>query len=141
MAVEGSEQAFESSESFPSLLIARSCEINTTDAASGDSLLHLCARQELERAGVFLVERGAKINVLNGASESVLHLACENGLERLVRLLLEKEADPNVQTSELTNAQTPMHKAILNSHEEILELFIRHKENMGKCLGNFYIEF
>jgi len=67
VAVEGSEQAFESSESFPSLLIARSCEINTTDAASGDSLLHLCARQELERAGVFLVERGARVDKCSDA--------------------------------------------------------------------------
>ncbi len=130
-ATEGCEQAFESAESFPSLLIGRNCEVNTTDS-SGDSILHLCARQQLEKAAVFLVEKKAKINVLNCESESVLHLACENGLGSLVAMLLKKEADPNVQTSELTNSQTPMHKAILNNHEEILELFIRHKETMGK---------
>ncbi len=45
----------------------------------------------------------------------------------LVQLLLEKGADPNAQTTKLANSQTPMHKAILNSHENILNLFIDFK--------------
>jgi ankyrin repeat protein len=53
-------------------------------------------------------------------------LACENGLVRLVEALLESGADPNVQTAKSSNLQTPMHKAILNNHESILELFIMH---------------
>jgi ankyrin repeat protein len=45
----------------------------------------------------------------------------------LVQLLLEKGADPNAQTAKLANSQTPMHKAILNSHENILNLFVDFK--------------
>lgn len=60
-------------------------------------------------------------------SESVLHLACENGMSQLVELLLEREANPNVQTSKLTDSLTPMHKAVLNNHQDILHLFIKHK--------------
>jgi rabankyrin-5 len=58
----------------------------------------------------------------------VLHLACENGLVRLVEALLESGADANVQTAKSSHLQTPMHKAILNNHESILELFIRHNQ-------------
>ena len=48
-------------------------------------------------------------------------------MNNLVQLLLEKGADPNVQTTKLTNSHTPMHKAILNNHENILNLFIDFK--------------
>lgn len=123
-------------ESFPSLLISKNCEINSTDS-NGDTLLHLCARQCLEKAAIFLVDKKAKINVLNNESESCLHLACENGLTDLVSILLKQGADSNIQTSSVTNSQTPMHKAILNNHEDILELFITHKQEMsGKIITN-----
>lgn len=128
LALQQSEQEndFDADDSFPSLLIQRGCEINTIDS-NGDSLLHLCARKALERAALFLVNRQAKVNMLNGQFESVLHIACENGLVNLVeKLLVERDdADPNVQTSKLTFAQTPMHKAIINSHEDIVDLFIK----------------
>jgi ankyrin repeat protein len=119
----------EQADSFPNLLISKGSELNATVDSSGDSLLHLCARQMLEKACVFLVNKQAKINLLNNESESVLHIACENGLGKLVSLLLEKGADPNVQTSKLTNSQTPLHKAILNRHEDIVDLFIGFKMN------------
>lgn len=116
--------------SFPSQLIAKGSDINATDASTGDSLLHACARRALERAALFLVrgkQHQAKINLLNDESESVLHVACENGLGALVSALLERGADPNVQTSKTSGAHTPMHKAMLNNHESILNLFIDFK--------------
>lgn len=123
---------FDLSDSFPNMLIEKGCEINTTDS-NGDSLLHLCARKELEHAAIFLVNKQAKINLLNNDYESVLHVACEYGLMRLADVLLDKNADPNIQTSKLTNSLTPMHKAIFNHHENILQIFIRFK---GRC--NFF---
>ena len=45
----------------------------------------------------------------------------------LVQLLLEKGADPNGQTTKIANSLTPMHKAIINNHENILNLFIDFK--------------
>ena len=57
-------------------------------------------------------------------------MACENGLFNLAQLLLKKLADPNVQTSSQTNSQTPMHKTILSNHENMLDLFIKHREYM-----------
>ena len=50
----------------------------------------------------------------------------------LVQLLLEKGADPNAQTTKIANSQTPMHKAILNNHENILNLFIDYKGEKEK---------
>lgn len=79
---------------------------------------------------MFLASKRAKINMLNSYSESVLHLACENGLGELVKLLLVEGSDPNVQTTNATDSHTPMHKAVLNDHEDILDLFIEHRESM-----------
>ena len=59
-----------------------------------------------------------------------MHLACDNGMSKLVELLLQKLADPNVQTSASTNSYTPMHKAILSNHENLLDLFIKHRKYM-----------
>lgn len=117
---------FHLADSFANMLIEKGCELDTTDS-SGDSLLHLCARKELEHAAIFLVNKNAKIDLLNNDHESVLHVACEFGLTKLVDALLAQNADPNVQSSKVTNSQTPMHKAILNNHENILHLFIKLK--------------
>ena len=48
-------------------------------------------------------------------------------MQNLVEILLKKDADPNVRTSKLTDAQTPMHKAIINSHENIIDIFLKFK--------------
>lgn len=130
LEAESSDDFDDEAASFPSLLIAKGSDVNATaEATSGDSLLHLCARRALERAAIFLVNKQAKTSLLNSECETVLHVACENGLEKLVAVLLDKGADPNVQTSKATNSQTPMHKAILNNHENILNLFIEFKSN------------
>ena len=65
-----------------------------------------------------------------------MHMACDFGLERLVDALLEKGANPNLQTSRLTNNESPMHRAILKSHEHLLDLFIKHKEAPSKLKSN-----
>ena len=46
------------------MLLAKGCEIDTTDS-NGDSLLHLCARKQLEKAAIYLVNKNAKINLVN----------------------------------------------------------------------------
>ena len=56
---------FEQPDSFPNLLISKGCEMDTTDS-NGDSLLHLCARRQLEKAAIYLVNKNAKINLVNG---------------------------------------------------------------------------
>lgn len=119
-------QDFHLVDSFANMLIEKGCELDTSDS-NGDTLLHLCARKELEQAAIFLVNKNAKIDLLNNDRESVLHVACEFGLVKLVDSLLAQNADPNVQSSKVTNSQTAMHKAILNNHENILDLFIKLK--------------
>ena len=120
------EDDFEQADSFPSMLIAKGCELNTVDA-SGESLLHVCARTKLEHASIFLVNKQANINMLNDECETVLHLACANGMANLVEVLLRRGADCNVQTSIKLSAQTPMHKLVVHGHQRLLDLFIAHK--------------
>jgi ankyrin repeat protein len=63
-------------------------------------------------------------------------------MNHLVEILLEKGADPNVQSSKQTNSQTPMHKAIVNNHEDILNIFIKHiVEQKGKLSNKFLANF
>jgi hypothetical protein len=52
------------------MLISRGCELNTTDS-NGDSLLHLCARSSLENACLFLVNKNAETNSLNGQVKKI----------------------------------------------------------------------
>lgn len=125
------ENDFAEPDSFPNLLMAKGCEINTSFANS-DSMLHLCAKNRLEKAAMFLVSKGAEINQLNEECETVLHLACENGMRDLCRVLLEKGSDPNMQTSKAAHKQTPIHKLILNSHEDLLGLFISQSETLRR---------
>ena len=96
----------------------------------------------MEKAAIFLVNKSAKTSLINEDCETILHLACENGMRNLVEILLEKSADPNVQSSKQTSSQTPMHKAILNSHEDILNIFIKHNaEQKGKVGSKFLANF
>ena len=55
-----------SNESFASSLISNGCNFNiTVDNKTGDTLLHVCARKNLENSSVFLVNKNIDINKLN----------------------------------------------------------------------------
>lgn len=57
--------------------------------SSGESLLHLVARDGMEEAGLFLTTQGASCNVVNADGETPLHVSCTVGLPSLTTALLQ----------------------------------------------------
>ena len=61
-------------ESFAKELVKRGSSLDSINPETSDSLLHTCARNSNEKAGLFLVASGAKINLTNNRGESALHI-------------------------------------------------------------------
>lgn len=126
-------------ETFASLLVVRGASIDAIDPISQESLLHKCARHHYESAGLYLIKQNAQINHRNKHGETTLHFTSQNGLEPLTRALLEHGADPNIQThpvssfaddeNTLIGLQTPIHRAVYASQENLLHLYIERQES------------
>lgn len=61
---KGSEVEF-GEDSFAARLLKHGCSPDAVNPDTGDSLLHLAARQGFEAAAMFLAANGAKVNVAN----------------------------------------------------------------------------
>ncbi|KAF4516889.1 hypothetical protein B566_EDAN011234 [Ephemera danica] len=100
---------------------------------SGDTLLHLLAREAAETAAVFLCKHDADVLRSNKRGESPLHVACAQGLAELVRILLESGASPGLQTlpgSDPTAGayrQTPLHLAIHHRKDAAIDAVLAYK--------------
>ena len=135
-------------ETFASLLVTRGASIDAIDPVSHESLLQKCARHHYQSAGHYLIKQNAQINHRNKHGETALHLTSQYGLESLTRALLEQGADPNIQTqavssfadeeNTLIGLQTPIHRAVYASQENLLHLYIEHQGST--CQPNFNLQ-
>lgn len=57
--------------------------------SSGETLLHMLAREGLEEAGLFLTTQDIKSNIVNADGETALHVSCTVGLPSLTTALLQ----------------------------------------------------
>ncbi|XP_053209790.1 rabankyrin-5-like [Panonychus citri] len=152
----------EENEIFAMKLVEKGASVDSSDPVTGNSLLHIAATEKNESAGIFLISRGAKVNVTNKKGEAPLHIAASLGLEKLVKCLLENGANCNIVTSSvsLVNSngdpfaspvesktiddqlssyvynQTPLHLTVLNKHENIIRIILSCKASDGKDLGS-----
>uniref|UniRef100_A0A2R5LJ33 Ankyrin repeat and fyve domain-containing protein 1 n=1 Tax=Ornithodoros turicata TaxID=34597 RepID=A0A2R5LJ33_9ACAR len=130
--------------SFAAQLADRGANLDSVNKITGDSLLHLAAQTRNEEAGQFLVDRGAKCNIINGKGETALHVACRMGLAKLARALLDHGADPNKQSLSIsamddeTTAylQTPLHLAVLCEHADTVKSILEYKVVAQQCPSN-----
>jgi ankyrin repeat protein len=130
-----------SNETFASLLVDRGASIDAIDPLSNDSLLHKCARNHYQLAGLYLIEKGANINHTNKQGETALHLTSQFGLEKMTSALLENGANPNIPTHKTSSLiddininvglQTPIHRAVYASQERILYIYINIREKIS----------
>ncbi|XP_069982534.1 rabankyrin-5 isoform X2 [Penaeus vannamei] len=139
--------------SYAAQLIKKGASPDAVIGSSGESLLHLVARDGMEEAGLFLTTQGASCNVVNADGETPLHVSCTVGLPSLTTALLQIGANPNLQTyssspagtpidandpfaeeteesptSSLTFRETPLHRAIKNKNEDDIRAILDHKE-------------
>jgi ankyrin repeat protein len=86
---------------------------------NGNTPLHAAlAGRQADTAKLF-VERGADVNVADGAGYAPLHLAAHEGNVALVRMLLDAGADPHALT---VAGQTPLSMAEEEGHDEVANL-------------------
>lgn len=132
-------------ESYAASLIEKGSSVDAVNPETGDCLLHLAATSKNIEAGFFLIAHGSCLNLFNKQGETPLHVASLGGLETLVEMLLKAGANPNLQTAkpslfpaprksqhEEADAddvykQTPLHLAIINQHEKVIEVLLDHK--------------
>lgn len=83
-------QFLDENEIFASMLVSKKSSVDASNPMTGDTLLHLAAKNKNEKAGIFLVKSGARVNSTNNRGETPLHIAAENGLYQLVTTLLHQ---------------------------------------------------
>ncbi|XP_057676703.1 rabankyrin-5 [Corythoichthys intestinalis] len=125
-------------EDIASTLVRHGCD--ATSWGKGPSgcqqtLLHRAVDENNEVSACFLIRSGCDVNSPrrpgpNGEGEEEardgqmpLHLASSWGLEEVVQCLLEFGANVNTQDAE---GRTPIHAAISNQHNVIIQLLISH---------------
>lgn len=98
------------------------------------TLLHRAIDENNELAAVFLIKSGCDLDSprqsgldgpteMSATRESPLHLCCQWGLTKVLQTLIEHGA--NVNSLDCDN-KTPLHVAILNQHEEIIAILLKH---------------
>lgn len=86
-----------------------------------------CNKKEIV---ALLIESGADVNRLNEDGYAPIHKALRRDFLEIAKLLLlAKNADVNIRSN--GNKWTPLHKAALDGHEEIVELLIKKGANVN----------
>ena len=97
----------------------------------GASMLHAAAKGGHERVVRFLIEKNARISILNGAHLNAMQIAAEHGHLNVVRTLYEAGAVAD---------QTALHHAAANNRMDVVNflLEIGVKDECLRCDGFFY---
>lgn len=97
----------------------------------GASWLTVATIAEDEKSIDQLLKHKADPNVaLKGSKETPLWIAASAGSARIVELLLEAGANPTLvnKRSDKISGKTPLEKAVLNGHHEVIDILRAHEE-------------
>ena len=97
----------------------------------GASMLHAASKGGHERVVRFLIEKNARISILNGVHLTAMQTAAENGHLNVVKTLYEADAVAD---------QTALHHAAANNRMDVVNflLEIGVKDECLRCDGFFY---
>lgn len=111
-------------------LIEKGARSNQSIAESGDSILQLLTKSDLEDSAIFL-SKHANVNYTNRAGLTALHMACQNGQAKLVKALLANGASPNIQSG-IEEMKTALHYAVEKKSIDVIQVLVDFKENCAE---------
>lgn len=95
--------------------------INTRDATTGDTALHIVVRRGDVAYTNYLIGKGADLNLRNGKGETALLLAASGGQSDLIAILARVGANVNLGDS---SGQTPLIVAVQRRNPEIVRTLL-----------------
>lgn len=109
-------------------ILEKGANSNPLYQTTGDTLLHILAREKQEEAALFLVNYCQDdLNTINNEGVSILHEACKSGLEKLTRVLLEKGMSATTFTK--TSGEAPIHLAVGNLYLGVVSALLESKDS------------
>jgi len=102
-------------------LLAAGAKVDAVNA-SGQSPLLLAAQNDRAEVVELLLSAGADVNLADQNQVVPIAMASKNGLGRIVSRLLSAGAEVNVPR--LSDGVTPLHRAAMRGHREVVELLL-----------------
>ena len=94
----------------------------------GNTPLHVACDSGHDSIVKLLIDKGAKIDILNNSGKSPFYLACQHGHDSIVEFLIKK--DVNVDMPDKWG-KTPLHWACFYEHSSIVKLLIEKGANIN----------
>lgn len=110
-----------SDEATVPLLIKSRFDMDVQNTVTGNTALHLAVELKRPRILLFLIEKGANLNILNRQGLTPLQLACKIDNCEAVSLLLERGAKPETRSS---SGNTALHISAGEGHWIAFDLLI-----------------
>lgn len=97
------------------------------DNFNGDNPLHIMIRTGFSEGAIYVIEKGANIEVLNSYKNTPLHSACYNELEDVALLLISKGA--RLDVCGMYNSIS-LHLACMKGLTKVIKVMIEHGANV-----------
>ena len=110
------------SEEVVSLLLESGSDVNSLKRNRWTALMHASSHGHASVVKL-LIEKGARVEESNREGATALYIAARSGSLKCVETLLN-QGGANIDTRQ-RNLRTPMHVAIMNSHDQVLQLLLK----------------
>ncbi|KAF6204958.1 hypothetical protein GE061_019125 [Apolygus lucorum] len=115
------------------MLISAKAPVNTIEAVSGITLLHVVADHNRKDLVELLIKNGIKVNAKDIGGRTALHYCARKGHYKLSKLLMKYGAKNNI--GDMSN-RPPHLYAVLGKHQNIVELMVTNSNvNDVDCKG------
>ncbi|XP_053426677.1 putative ankyrin repeat domain-containing protein 20A5 [Nycticebus coucang] len=114
------------------MLIYKDCDLNIRDAEERTPLIK-AVQCERPQCVTLLLERGADPNITDIHGNCALHYAAHSGNVEIATKLLEHGAATEIMNKKDT---TPVFLALKETHSDVVELLIKHKNSPHACCCN-----
>ncbi|HCE59387.1 MAG TPA: hypothetical protein DEQ74_00925 [Wolbachia sp.] len=108
-------------------LAAKNVDVNAK-SQGGNTALHLAAKNGYIKVVKTLLDKGAKVDIVDHNKHTPLHWAAESGNSDVARILLEHGASVNAKNQD---GETPLHWAADSNHTEVVKVLLAKGANVN----------